>query len=118
MIGSRSAANLVLLCAGLVIWSSAFVSLYGALSIGCAFGWESIALGPISLQRGVLIGLWLVHILMIAALLPWAWSRLRRSRDGEQLEGFFARTVWAASVVALAVTVINYAPVVSLSACL
>ena len=117
MIGFRSAANLGLLCAGLVIWSSAFVSLYGALSLGCRFGWERVEIGPLSLQTVVLVGLWLAHIALIGALLLWTRQRLRRAGAADP-EGFFARSAFAATMVALAVTVINYAPILGLSACL
>lgn len=116
MIASRSAANLLLLCASLVIWSSAFISLYAALSIGCAFGWEGVAFGPVSLQRGVLVGLWLLHLGLVVALV--FWMRRRQAAFKDELGGFFARTALWASLVSVAVTVVNYAPILGLSACL
>ncbi len=116
MIAERSAANLLLLCAGLVVWSSAFVTLYAALSIGCAFGWEETRLGPVSLQRGVLIGLWLAHLAALALLLLWTWRRSRRA--GEDLSAFFARTALWATIVSIGVTVVNHAPILGLSTCL
>ncbi len=118
MIGQRSAANLLLLTAGLVIWSSAFVALYAALSVGCAFGWEAVRIGPFSLQRLVLVGLWLVHLGLVAGLVLWMWKRARRSPDGDGLAGFLGRTSLWAGLVALAVTLVNYAPILGLSACL
>ncbi|WAJ28005.1 hypothetical protein [Antarcticirhabdus aurantiaca] len=118
MIGQRSAANLLLLTAGLVIWSSAFVTLYAALSIGCAFGWEAVQVGPVSLQRLVLVGLWLAHLALIAGLVLWMRGRARRASAGDGLAGFFGRTSLWASLVALAATLVNYAPILGLSACL
>lgn len=116
MIGQRSALQLLGLCAGLVVWTSAFVTLYAALSVGCAFGWEDRSFGPVSLQRGVLLAIWIAHLVAVAAIL--LWSRRRAANADTGLDGFFAQTVLWASVVALAVTVVNYAPILGLSACL
>ena len=60
--------SLILLVAGFVIWSSAFVALYGALSVGCAFGWDAVLFGPVSALRALLIALWLLHLAMLAML--------------------------------------------------
>ncbi|RIY01859.1 hypothetical protein D3218_05890 [Aureimonas flava] len=114
----RSAANLLLLVAGLVIWSSAFVSLYALLSVGCAFGWEARSVGPVSVQRAVLLGVWLLHLAALAALVGWTWRRARRAAPSDPLAGFFARTALACAVVSVAVTLVNYAPILGLSACL
>jgi hypothetical protein len=114
----RSAADLLLLCAGLVVWSSAFVWLYAALSLGCALGWEGVALGPLSLQRGVLIGLWAAHLAALAALLLWTRRHARTVPVEDRTGCFLARAAFHATVVALAATVINYAPVLALSPCL
>lgn len=118
MIAPRSALNIALLCAGFLVWSSAFLSLYAALSLGCAFGWEDIALGPVSVQRAVLIGLWLVHLALIAALVAFARRRSRRAEAKQDLGGFFAGLAFWGSIAALGASVVNYAPVLGLSACL
>ena len=118
MIGRSAAANLLLLMAGMVIWSSAFIMLYAGLSIGCVFGWHMMALGPISLLRAILIGLWLVHIGLIAGLLCWTYRRKRIAEESNEIETFFAGSVFVASVVAGVVTVINYAPILGLSLCI
>lgn len=118
MIGHRSAANLLLLVSGLVIWSSAFVSLYALLSVGCAFGWEDRSVGPVSLQRAVLLAVWLAHLAAVGLLVAWTRRRMRRADADDELSGFFARTALAAALVSVAVTVVNYAPILGLSACL
>ncbi len=123
MIGERSAANLLMLVAGLVIWSSAFVSLYALLSIGCAFGWEAQAFGPMSALRAALLALWLAHLAALALLVGWTRRRAQRAKahgdgTGEDVERFFARTAWAATLVSVAVTLVNYAPIMGLSVCL
>lgn len=118
MIGERSAANLWILIAGLVIWSSAFVSLYALLSVGCAFGWESRAVGPISLQRAVLLGVWLAHLALLILLVGWTRRRARMVGPDDETARFFARTSLGAAIVSVAVTLINYAPILGLSTCL
>lgn len=115
---ARPGSGLLPLLAGLTVWGSAFLWLYGALSLGCAFGWEEVALGPLSLQRGVLLGLWLAHLALLAALLPWTRRRARRLREAGAPGAGLARAAFHATVVALAATVVNYAPVLALSACL
>jgi hypothetical protein len=60
---------LLLLCAGLFIWSAAFISLYAALSPSCAFGWENLPFSPLSLRREVLVGLCLAHPAALLMLL-------------------------------------------------
>lgn len=118
MIGNRSAANLLVLVAGLVIWSSAFVSLYALLSVGCAFGWEARSIGPVSVQRAVLLAVWLGHLAVLALLVAWVWRRACRAKGDEEMAGFFARTALGAAGVSVAVTLVNYAPIIGLSACL
>ncbi|WP_279483461.1 hypothetical protein [Aureimonas sp. SK2] len=118
MIRERSAANLLILVAGLVIWSSAFVALYALLSIGCAFGWEDRGFGPVSLQRAVLVGAWLAHLVLLGLLVAWTSRRAKRAKGDDEIARFFARTALAAAVVAVAVTLVNYAPILVLSMCL
>ncbi|WP_182083888.1 hypothetical protein [Aureimonas sp. ME7] len=114
----RSASSLLLLCAGFVIWGSAFVWLYAALSIGCAFGWEDAVIGPVSLQRAMLVAVWLAHLVAIGAVLLWARRRRRVLPAGAEPDTFLARaTVWTTAV-ALGVTILNFVPVLLPSACL
>jgi type VI protein secretion system component VasK len=118
MIGRSTGANLLLLIAGMVIWGSAFLMLYAALSVGCAFGWHVAMLGPISLLRALLIGLWVLHLALIGGLLLWTYRRRQAAEDGAPVETFFAGGVLHATIVAAVVTVINYAPILGLSLCL
>ncbi|QQP87770.1 hypothetical protein IGS68_16945 [Skermanella sp. TT6] len=61
--------KLLLLVAGFLLWSSAFVVLYGLQGLGCRLGWDEAALlGPVSLNRGVLLAAWAVHVVLVGAL--------------------------------------------------
>lgn len=119
---SVATLSLFLLPLGLVIWSSAFVGLYGLLSIGCAFGWDTMALGPASLLRWLLVALWLAHLGAIGALFL-VCRRLVRGAGGRdpgarEIDVFLSRAALAATVVSLAVTIVNYAPILGLTICL
>ncbi|MFN3550027.1 MAG: hypothetical protein ACK4U0_21290 [Mesorhizobium sp.] len=58
----------VLLC-GFLLWSAAFLAIYGAQAIGCGLGWDAkILLGPLSVQRAVLLGLFALVLIGHAAL--------------------------------------------------
>lgn len=118
LVASRSALNLFLLCAGLTIWASAFVVLYAVLSLGCAFGWEERMLGPVTLQRGILVAAWLAHLPPIVGIWVWVRRRERALEADDGLGRFFARTTLWATAISLGVTVINYAPILTLSTCL
>lgn len=109
-------ADLARLCAGLTVWASAFVSLYVLLSIGCAYGWEDRTLGPVSLQRAVLVANWLAHLALVVAILVWSQRRARH-RAGDP-DAFLARAAVWANLVALVAVIVNYAPVLPLSTCL
>lgn len=111
-----SGLDILLLCAGLTVWASAFVSLYALLSLGCAYGWEDRMLGPVSVQRAALVANWAVHLALNAALVVWSRRRARGS-EGDPT-AFLARAAVIANVVALVATFVNYAPVLPLSTCL
>ncbi|KTR03840.1 hypothetical protein NS365_16855 [Aureimonas ureilytica] len=107
--------SLILLVAGFVIWSSAFVVLYGALSVGCAFGWDTASLGPVSALRAVLIALWLAHLAALGAL--WWLCRMRAQKAGEA-DAFLGWAALHATWAAVVVTIVNYGPILGLTLCL
>ncbi|ALN74312.1 hypothetical protein [Aureimonas sp. AU20] len=116
MIATRS-LSLLLLLAGFVIWSSAFIALYAGLSVGCAFGWDQARFGPVSLLRALLVGIWLLHLLMLGAL--WLLCRRRARQSGEaEPDRFLAAAALTASIAAVVVTLVNYAPILNLTICL
>lgn len=92
---------LLLMAAGFAIWASAFVLLYSAASLGCELGWNHIRVGPISLSRTVLIGLWLVHM----AALAWLFLYCARAAHDDQRDRFIHRAAMYLTVAAIASTV-------------
>lgn len=71
------AARLWLLVVGFILWSTGFVSVYAANAIGCAFLW------PEPVQRGVLLALFALHLLLLGGFALWARRRLARARPEE-----------------------------------
>jgi hypothetical protein len=100
---------LLLMAAGFGLWASAFVLLYSAASLGCELGWNQSSVGPISLLRTVLIGLWLVHMSALAWLVIYC---ARAARNGQN-DRFVHRAAMYLTVAAIASTVwIGFALVV------
>lgn len=69
----RPFADLLALVGALVLWSLAFIALYGAHGVACAQGWASPD-EPWPL-RLTLIGLWLVMTALSLAYALWSWRR-------------------------------------------
>ncbi|MHB2267265.1 hypothetical protein [Aliihoeflea sp. PC F10.4] len=114
-----SAWRIVWMMAGFLVWAVAFAALYSVLSIGCAFGWDEIAaIGPISLQRVVLIAL-----LLVSLGAGWAVVRVsnahRKAAGGEglTLKPFVESAAWLAAWAALASTLFSLGPVLFLTSC-
>ncbi len=92
---------LVLMATGFAIWASAFVLLYSAASLGCELGWNQIRVGPISLLRTILAGLWLIHM----AALAWLFVYCARAARNGQTDRFVHRAAMYLTVAAIASTV-------------
>lgn len=120
MIAERvSAWRIAWMMAGFLVWSAAFVALYSVLSVGCAFGWDEIAaIGSISLQRVVLVGL-----LIVSLGAGWVVVRVsnahRKAAGGEglTLRPFVESVAWLAAWAALASTLFSLGPVLFLTSC-
>jgi hypothetical protein len=76
------------MASGFGLWGSAFVLLYATASVGCELGWNQIRLGPISLLRTILIGLWLIHMAALTGLLIYC---ARATRDNDHRDRFVHR---------------------------
>lgn len=116
----------LLLLGGFAVWGSAFVALYGGVSLGCAWGWDEEPLGPFSLLRGVLLLILAVHLLVLALLLWWCWRSVAPG-SGQGVRGgpspwpspwrFLGLASLAATGAALVATLWTGLPVLGLSVC-
>jgi hypothetical protein len=110
---------LLAILAGWTIWSVVFVALYAVLSIGCELGWQDQAIGPLSLQRLVLLILWLASIVLLAWLSWSAWARMHIASDRKQdLRQFTGDLTVAGTIVACAATFWMGLPILGTSTCL
>jgi hypothetical protein len=113
------ASRLLLLAAGFVVWSSAFVALYAMLSVGCRLGWQDIDLtGGLTLQRAQLLAILVLHLGAGLWLALWLRGRTTIAKpSGEPADRFVRRAAYAAAVAAVAATLFSFAGVMFLSAC-
>jgi hypothetical protein len=112
------ASRVMWLLAGFIVWSGAFVALYSMLSVGCAFGWDRAFLGPISVQRAVLVCLLLVSLAAGWWVVRIAAERRRAAGgSGLALRPFMETAAWMAAWAALASTLFSLGPVLFLTAC-
>lgn len=116
MMSQTSPLNLALMLAGLVIWGAALNLLYGAQAVGCALGWNETALGPMSLQRAVLLGVWIAHLALHVWLLAWLWHRLPAVDDARPAR-FVHLTCLATATAGLFATAVTGALAAFLTPC-
>ncbi|WP_191058902.1 hypothetical protein [Geminicoccus harenae] len=114
-------AILLVIALGYTLWGGALVALYGVLSLGCVFGWEEVMLGPLTLQRGLLLLLWLLSVLVIALLAWQTWGWLQAARADGQPPPLPRFTLWlaaACSIAAAGATLFMGLPILGASACI
>ncbi|HEX2525430.1 MAG TPA: hypothetical protein VHL31_03885 [Geminicoccus sp.] len=112
-------AVLLAIVAGWTAWSIVFVALYATLSVGCELGWQDRSIGPVSVQRLVLLLLWLTSVALLAWLSWTVWTRLRCDHGREQsLPQFTGGLIVAGSTVACAATFWMGLPILGTSTCL
>jgi hypothetical protein len=99
------------LVAGFLVWSSAFVALYGLHAVGCNLGWQAPETYASPL-RLALVAVWLLH----AAALVWLVLHFRPAAAASSAP-FLERAAFTLSALALAVTLITGAPILALDLC-
>jgi hypothetical protein len=103
------------LTAGFLLWSSAFLMLYGGHALGCAYGWDNRTLGPFSMLTVTLAGILLVHLAGFFILLALVNGLDRLSRTGGP--GFIRHLSLALSIAALIATAWLGLPILAYPAC-
>ncbi|UEM01338.1 hypothetical protein JL101_015105 [Skermanella rosea] len=109
MNGTAKPGKLLLLVAGFLLWSSAFVVLYGLQGLGCRLGWDAVGLGPVSLNRGALLAAWAVHLGLIGFLA----AVLARRRSHGRGTAFLDRAGLALTFCALVATIWTGIPILT-----
>ncbi len=109
---ARSFWRLVLLVAAFLIWSLAFIGLYGVHGVACAAGWASVQ-NPWPL-RLALIGLWLVMTSAAAAFALWTW---KRPLEDQAAQRFLRNATLAVAVIGVVATAWLGAPLFLVRVC-
>lgn len=116
MIARASPVDLALMLAGFAIWGLALNVLYGGLSVGCELGWQRAALGPVSLQRAVLLGLWAALLVAHVGLIAWLRRRFATPAP-PRLDRFVQFVCVANAWIGLAATIVTGGLVAFLTPC-
>ncbi|TCH98309.1 hypothetical protein EJV46_14095 [Roseococcus sp. SYP-B2431] len=94
--------------AGLMLWAFGFSLLYALHGIGCAGGWDEVAMAGATLFRWALVGTWCLLCLGAVALMRRAWAAPAGFERGLGL---------VSALAGLAAILVTGAPVVLTSAC-
>lgn len=105
----------VLLLTGFVIWSGAFLLLYGVQATGCHLGWHQLDVGPTSALRLVLAFMLIVTLGLIGGLHWYATRELTEPQTDEAR--LLHKIAGMLHVAALVATVITYGGVMWLTLC-
>lgn len=100
---------LLRLSAGLIGWAAAFCLIYALHGLGCARGWAALALGGGSVHRWALLVAWAVSLAVAVALALWLQRRRGTTLD---------RAAIAVGWIGVAATLVTFAPIVIVPACL
>lgn len=106
------------LCVGWILWSSALVSMYVVLSLGCRISWADRDFGPVNVLTLLLALVWLAHLAVLVALVLRSWRKVPAG-DGALPENrrFLSWATRAAHVSATLGTLWLGFPVLALSPC-
>lgn len=116
---SREIGPLAAIIAGFLLWGAAFLAIYGAQAIGCGLGWDARdVLGPLTVQRAVLLGLFALVLAGHAALV----IRLKGGRPAAgpadaETTGFIRTAAMRLALLSAAASALCFGGVVWLAAC-
>ncbi|WP_185984988.1 hypothetical protein [Aureimonas mangrovi] len=114
-VSTRGRLAALLLLGGFTAWSIAFVVLYAVLSVGCAYGWDAMQAGPVSLNRLVLTLVWIGSLVALAIMLAGV---VRGAAGPGRVSRFLRHAGIALTALALAATAANFFMVTTMSTCL
>lgn len=68
----REIGPLAVVISGFLLWSAAFLAIYGVQATGCSLGWNATAFGPLTVQRAVLLAVFALvlacHVVLVLRL--------------------------------------------------
>ena len=119
----REIGPLAVVISGFLLWSAAFLAIYGAQATGCSLGWNAkILVGPLTVQRAVLIALFAVvlagHLGLLVRSTAWttAWTTVDdRAETGTA--DFMRKAASRLALLSAAASAVCFAGVIWLTPC-
>ena len=90
--------------AGFIIWAAAFLLLYATQATGCHLGWQALDVGPVSVLRLSLTGIFLLVLVLLAGLYRYARQASGSSVDKTETLTQIATAVHIAAIVSTLIT--------------
>ncbi len=116
---AREIGPLAAVLSGFLLWSAAFLGIYGAQATGCSLGWDAaILFGPLTVQRAVLLGLFALIVAGHVAIVRWL-TAATAPLDGADAEtaDFMRTTARRLAWIATVASVVCFGGVVWLTTC-
>jgi len=107
---------LLSLAVGFTIWAIGFAVIYAVQGAGCAYGWDRIALGPISFLRLVLIMLTVATAAIIYVVARALSGAIPVGEERDARHFLLSVAAWAA-VLAVPATLFTFSGVFIATAC-
>lgn len=107
---------LLTLAAGFTIWASGFAVIYAVQGVGCAYGWDLIAIGPVSLLRlalGILAAVTAVCVYLTARKLSYILTAGAKNETDYFLLSIASRT----ALFAIPATLFTFAGILMTTVC-
>jgi hypothetical protein len=101
-----------------IVWSHTLVLMYVVLILGCRYGIADHRFAGVNLLTGLLVAIWLAHVLLLAGLTWYAWRAAPTASTGaDDTTAFIAFGVKASYASACVATAWLGYPVLMLHPC-
>jgi hypothetical protein len=107
---------LLTLAAGFTIWAIGFAVIYAVQGAGCAYGWDRIALGPISLLRWIL-GMLATGTAVCIYLTKRKLSNILAANARNEADHFLLSIATCAALIAIPTTLFTFAGILITTVC-
>jgi len=115
----REIGPLGVVISGFLLWSGAFLAIYGTQAMGCSLDWHArILVGPLTVQRAVLVALFAVvlagHLLL---LVRSTGGPTTDGRAGPETVDFMRTAAWRLALLSAAASAVCFGGVIWLTPC-
>lgn len=114
----REIGPIALMLSGFLLWSLAFLGIYGVQATGCSLGWNGTPLlGPLTVQRSVLLGLYALVLAGHALIVVRIDARPTDKEGDAEANDFVQTTAKRLALVSAIASTLCFAGVVWLATC-